>query len=80
MFRDRRQLGFRFEGETVMQRQQWRNGSISVAAGVAAAGGSTDIKEKLAQGVDLNGRKYRNYVDGVNQLDDLSSTSRRSRS
>jgi arylsulfatase len=38
----------------------------------AAAGGSTDIKEKLAQGVELNGRRYRNMIDGHNQLDYLS--------
>jgi arylsulfatase len=36
---------------------------------LAAAAGATDIKDKLAQGVELNGRKYRNYVDGYNQLD-----------
>jgi arylsulfatase len=38
----------------------------------AAAAGGTDIKEKLAQGVELNGRKYKNYIDGYNQLDYLS--------
>ncbi len=38
----------------------------------AAAAGSTDIKEKLAQGVELNGRRYRNMIDGHNQLDYLS--------
>ncbi len=36
---------------------------------LAAAAGASDIKQKLAQGVELNGRKYRNYVDGYNQLD-----------
>jgi arylsulfatase A-like enzyme len=35
----------------------------------AAAAGASDIKDKLAKGVELNGRKYRNYVDGHNQLD-----------
>ncbi len=38
----------------------------------AAAAGSTDIKEKLLKGVELNGRKYKNYIDGYNQLDYLS--------
>ncbi len=38
---------------------------------LAAAAGASDIKQKLAQGVELNGRKYRNYVDGYNQLDYL---------
>ena len=35
----------------------------------AAIAGAPDIKEKLATGVDLNGRKYKNYIDGHNQLD-----------
>jgi len=35
---------------------------------LAAAAGGTDIKDQLAQGVELNGRKYRNYEDGCNQL------------
>ena len=30
----------------------------------AAAGGDPGIKEKLLQGVELNGRTYRNYIDG----------------
>jgi arylsulfatase len=38
----------------------------------AAAAGDTEIVEKLRQGVELNGRKYRNYLDGYNQLDYLS--------
>jgi arylsulfatase len=38
----------------------------------AAAAGATDIKEKLKAGVELNGRKYRNYLDGYNLLDYLS--------
>jgi arylsulfatase A-like enzyme len=38
----------------------------------AAIAGASDIKEKLKAGVDLNGRKYKNYVDGYNQLDYLS--------
>jgi arylsulfatase len=35
----------------------------------ATIAGAPDIKEKLKAGVELNGRKYRNYVDGYNQLD-----------
>jgi arylsulfatase len=35
----------------------------------AAIAGAPDIKEKLKTGVDLNGRRYRNYIDGYNQLD-----------
>ncbi|BCH24564.1 arylsulfatase [Mesorhizobium sp. L-8-3] len=35
----------------------------------AAAAGAQDIKEKLREGVELNGRAYRNYIDGYNMLD-----------
>ncbi|MGV6875727.1 arylsulfatase [Pseudochelatococcus sp. B33] len=38
----------------------------------AAAAGATDIKERLLEGVELNGRRYRNYIDGYNQFDYLS--------
>jgi len=38
----------------------------------AAAAGNTDIKEKLLTGTSINGRSYRNYIDGYNQLDYLS--------
>jgi arylsulfatase len=38
----------------------------------AAAAGEPGIKEKLAAGVDLAGRRYRNYIDGQNQLAYLS--------
>jgi arylsulfatase len=38
----------------------------------ATAGGGADIKEKLLDGVELNGREYRNYLDGYNQLDYLT--------
>jgi arylsulfatase A-like enzyme len=34
----------------------------------AAAAGNTEVKEKLAEGVELNGRTYRNYIDGKNML------------
>jgi arylsulfatase len=37
----------------------------------AAIAGAPDIKDKLLNGVDLNGRPYRNYLDGYNQLDYL---------
>jgi len=38
----------------------------------AAAAGDPKIKDRLRDGVDLNGRHYRNYIDGYNQLDYLS--------
>lgn len=38
----------------------------------AAVAGDTAIKSKLANGVTLNGRAYKNYIDGYNQLDYLS--------
>jgi arylsulfatase len=38
----------------------------------AAAAGAPDIKSKLLKGVELNGRTYKNYIDGENQLDYLS--------
>lgn len=38
----------------------------------AAAAGEPEIKEKLKKGVKLNGRKYKNYIDGYNMLDYLS--------
>jgi arylsulfatase len=38
----------------------------------AAAAGAPDIKEKLLKGVALNGRSYKNHVDGYNLLDYLS--------
>ena len=37
----------------------------------AAAAGDADVKEKLKKGVELNGRTYRNYIDGHNQLEYL---------
>ena len=36
---------------------------------LAAAAGSTDIKDRLRAGTDLNGRTYKNYIDGYNMLD-----------
>ncbi len=38
----------------------------------AAIAGAPDIKEKLLMGVELNGRTYKNYIDGYNQLDYLT--------
>ena len=35
----------------------------------AAAAGEPNIVEKLKEGVELNGRNYRNYLDGYNMLD-----------
>jgi arylsulfatase A-like enzyme len=37
----------------------------------AAAAGAPDIKEKLLKGTDINGRHYRNHIDGYNMLDYL---------
>jgi arylsulfatase len=45
---------------------------------LAAAAGSTDIVEKLKSGVELNDRRYRNYIDGYNQLDYLSGKAKES--
>ncbi|GFO82200.1 MAG: hypothetical protein A49_18270 [Methyloceanibacter sp.] len=39
-----------------------------MAADLGRAAGSGDIKEQLAEGVELNGRKYRNYIDGSNMV------------
>jgi arylsulfatase len=36
---------------------------------LAAMAGDPDIKDKLLKGVELNGRRYRNYLDGYNMLD-----------
>lgn len=38
----------------------------------AAVAGAPDVKEQLRTGVTLNGRKYRNFIDGYNLLDYLS--------
>jgi arylsulfatase len=45
---------------------------------LAAAAGDPDIKEKLLKGVELNGRRYRNHIDGANQLDYLTGKSKQS--
>ncbi len=41
----------------------------------AAAAGAPDIKERLKAGTEFNGRRYKNYIDGYNQLDYLSGNS-----
>ena len=38
----------------------------------AAIAGAPDVKEQLRNGVELNGRDYKNYIDGYNMLDYLS--------
>ena len=38
----------------------------------AAIAGDTDVKERLLKGTTINGRTYKNYIDGYNQLDYLS--------
>ncbi len=38
----------------------------------ATAAGAADIKEKLLTGTSINGRTYKNHIDGYNQLDYLS--------
>ncbi len=38
----------------------------------AAIAGDPDMKEKIKDGITLNGRKYRNHIDGHNQLDYLT--------
>jgi arylsulfatase len=37
----------------------------------AAIAGAADIKEKLLAGAELNGRTYKNHIDGFNMLDYL---------
>jgi arylsulfatase len=38
----------------------------------AAAAGAPDVKEKLLKGASINGRNYKNHLDGYNMLDYLS--------
>jgi arylsulfatase len=38
----------------------------------AAIAGNPDIKQQLREGVELNGRSYRNYIDGYDLTDYLS--------
>ncbi|WP_182869622.1 arylsulfatase [Rhodopirellula sp. JC639] len=44
----------------------------------AAIGGSTEIKDQLKSGVTLNGRDYKNHIDGYNLLDYLTGESENS--
>jgi arylsulfatase len=44
----------------------------------AAAAGAPDVKEQLLKGVKLNGRTYRNHIDGYNMLDYLSGKAEKS--
>ncbi|WP_292528197.1 arylsulfatase [Methylocystis sp.] len=44
----------------------------------AAVAGDNDIKEKLAAGVKLEGRKYHNMIDGHNMVDYLSGKTKES--
>ncbi len=37
----------------------------------AAVAGNANISEQLKKGISVNGRSYKNYIDGVNQLDYL---------
>ncbi|WP_269541751.1 arylsulfatase [Cerasicoccus fimbriatus] len=50
---------------------EWLNGIASHEDWLptfAAAAGNTEIKQELLDGVDLNGRSYRNHIDGYNLL------------
>ncbi|TDK45421.1 arylsulfatase [Algoriphagus formosus] len=38
----------------------------------AAIAGDPDVKSKIMKGVSMGGRTYKNYIDGVNQLDYLT--------
>jgi arylsulfatase A-like enzyme len=45
---------------------------------LAAVAGAPDIKEKLKAGVELNGRRYRNHLDGYDQGAYLAGTAQQS--
>lgn len=45
---------------------------------LANVGGDPDIKEKLLNGVELNGRRYRNYIDGHDMVDYFSGKEKES--
>jgi arylsulfatase len=42
----------------------------------AAAAGDTNVKDRLLNGTKINGRDYKNHLDGYNQLDYLSGKSK----
>jgi len=44
----------------------------------AAIAGAPDIKEKLLKGVELNGRTYKNHIDGMDMTDYLSGKAKES--
>jgi arylsulfatase len=44
----------------------------------AAAAGNPNIKEQLKKGTEINGREYRNYIDGYNMLDYFSGKTKES--
>ena len=44
----------------------------------AAVAGNPNISDQLKQGTTLNGRTYKNYIDGKNQLDYLSGKTKES--
>ena len=44
----------------------------------AAIAGAPDIKEKLLKGVELNGRTYKNHIDGMDMTDYLSGKTQES--
>jgi arylsulfatase len=44
----------------------------------AAIAGDTDVKERLLKGTTINGRSYRNHIDGENLLDYLSGKTEQS--
>jgi len=44
----------------------------------AAAAGNDKIAEQLKNGITLNGRSYKNYIDGYNQLDYLKGKTKES--
>jgi len=44
----------------------------------AAAAGDTDVKERLLKGTTINGRSYKNHLDGYNLLDYLSGKTKAS--
>ena len=44
----------------------------------AAIGGDPDVKSKIMEGVTMGGRPYKNYIDGVNQLDYLTGKTKES--
>jgi arylsulfatase len=44
----------------------------------AAVAGDVGITDKIRSGVELNGRRYRNYIDGHNQLDYLTGKAKES--